>query len=284
MNRSLISYVPSPHAGYLKLFRRYPGSTLYVLGEELIKEFKPLVKNLPAITPSEAASMVRSLDIFARVRILTQATCLEPPSLGEIVMPDEDISHALAKEYFKDKEVTFDGSWRLRWDWGTSQKNERPANERLVSVEEFDREIMRKGSKMAAKSSDWWRQVAALLVKDGKILVAAYNKHMPSEHSAYLFGDPRSNFDQGVSIEVSIASHAERRVQAIAARDGVSTSGCDLYVTTFPCPPCAYAWAESGIRRLYYRDGYSALEGANALSAYDIEIIRVEMEDTPVPL
>ena len=98
---------------------------------------------------------------------------------------------------------------------------------------------------------------------------------MPADQVAYLLGDPRSNFEQGAAIEMSVASHAERRVQAIAARDGIGTRGCDLYVTTFPCPPCAYAWAESGIRRLFYRDGYSTLEAAPALQAAGIEIVRV---------
>ncbi len=279
--KALVAYVAAPHAGYLRMFREHSDAVPYVLGEGFIKEFKPLVRNLPAPKPWEVRKMLNGLDIFhteehgkENVRILEPDNLDEVRTYSAIVMPDEDVSRALAERHFTNCNVVF-VDWRLRWDWGASQKNERPAD-RLISHEEFDREIMQKLDREAARSSDWWRQVGATLVRDGKIVIMCFNKHMPSEHIAYLKGDPRSSFEQGASIEVSVASHAERRVQAIAARDGVSTQGCDLYVTTFPCPPCTYAWAESGIRRLYYRDGYSNLEAAPSLKANDIEIIRVE--------
>lgn len=282
MNTILISYVPAPHAGYLKLFRKYQGAVLYVLGEEFIAEFSPLRKHLPGVRPEEAVRMVSSLSIFADVRVLTKESISVSRNFPRIVMPDEDISRSIAEKYFGGIQVEFDGSWRLRWDWGATQKNERPSTQ-VVSVNALDRELIAQARREAEHSSDWWRQVGALLAKDGKPLITAYNKHMPSEHTAYLCGDPRSNFEQGASIEVSVASHAERRVQAIAAREGIATKGCDLYVTTFPCSPCAYAWAESGIRRLYYAEGYSNLEGLNSLLASGIEVVQVDLLVAPVP-
>lgn len=282
MNTVVVSYIPAPHAGYLKLLRQYKGSVLYVLGEEFIAELAPLRKHLPGVMPGEAACMVESLGIFASVHVLSKQDLPLLRRYPRVVMPDEDVSHTFAATYLAGVPVEFDGGWRLRWDWGASQKNTRPAGG-VVSTNELDRDLMARAKLAAERSSDWWRQVGALLAKDGKPLVVAYNKHVPSEHTAYLLGDPRSNFEQGVSIEVSVASHAERRVQAIAAREGIATKGCDLYVSTFPCPPCAYAWAESGLRRLYYADGYSNLEGENALAASGIEIIRVEMQLAPAP-
>ncbi len=275
---TLVAYVPAPHAGYLKLFRKYAGGTLWVLSEDLIDEFKSLKRNLPAPAPQEVATMVRSLKIFDHVCVLTRD---QLPYVSDlvVVMPDEDVSRALAQKYFASSKVTFEPIW-LRWDWGSSQKNVRPP-ERVISTSGLDRELMRLAQAEAERSSDWWRNVAALLVKDGIVLVKAFNKHMPSEQTPYLVGDPRSNAEQGIAIEVSNASHAERRVQAIAAREGISTKGCDLYVTVFPCQPCALSWTESGIRRLYYRDGYTNLEGGNALETHGIEIVRVEMNTPP---
>ena len=58
--------------------------------------------------------------------------------------------------------------------------------------------------------------------------------------------------------------------------------GCDLYVTTFPCPPCAHISAFTGIKHLFYMDGYSLVAGAEVLQAKDVEIIRVEMS-SPSP-
>jgi dCMP deaminase len=108
-------------------------------------------------------------------------------------------------------------------------------------------------------------------------LLGAFNQHVPSEQSAYLYGDPRSNFEAGQCIDMSGALHAEAGLIAEAARRGISTEGCDLFVTVFPCPPCAFLWAYSGIKHLYYVDGYSLIAGAETLQAKDVEIIRVEM-------
>jgi dCMP deaminase len=273
----VVAYVPSPHRGYVEFFRKYAGATLLILGKELIQEFQPLVRHLPGNDPDDVAGMVRALGIFAEVRTLMPGDLEALPASVSIVMPDEDVSRALAKERLADRTVMFDGSWRLRWDWGAVNHSRVPEGERIISLEELDQELMGKARILSRQSSDWWRQVGALLVKDGVILLGSYNRHFPSEQSPYLEGDPRSNFGPGESIEVSSALHAEIGIIAEAAKRGIATEGCDLYVTTFPCPPCAYACASSGIRRLYYADGYSLLAGADALTSRGVEIIRVEM-------
>lgn len=272
----LIAYVPTPHAGYLKLFSSYEGSILYVLGSEFIQQFPSLVRNLPAVTPEESQKMLQALGIFTGVRILTLAD-LEMVRQMRITMPDEDVSHALAKKYFPDKLITFDGAWRLRWDWGSVQKSRRPKGERVISLDEFDRGLMCKAFAEASRSPDWWRQIGALLVRRGEVLLTAFNQHVPDEQSAYCYGDPRSQFEAGQYIDVSGALHAEAGLIAEAARRGVAMHECDLYVTTFPCPPCAYSCAFTGIKRLYYADGYSLVAGAEVLESKGVEIVRVEM-------
>ena len=275
-NVVLIAYVASPHAGYLKLFRAYAGGVLYVLGDEFIRQFPALVRNLPAVTPEESCKMIQALCIFCEVRVLTLDVLKSIRHL-EIVMPDEDVSRAIATKYLEDKKVTFDGRWKLRWDWGAVHAQRRPEGERVISVNELDRELMRGAFREARRSPDLWRQIGAMLVEDSHILLTAFNRHVPSDQSAYLYGDPRSNFEPGDCIEVSGALHAEMGVLAEAARRRFSPEGCDLYVTTFPCPPCAYPWAHTGIRRLFYVDGYSLVAGAETLQAKGVEIIRVEM-------
>jgi dCMP deaminase len=44
--------------------------------------------------------------------------------------------------------------------------------------------------------------------------------------------------------------HAERNAIYEAARIGVSTDGCTMYVPWFPCMDCARALVQAGIRRL----------------------------------
>ncbi len=275
----LIAYVPTPHAGYLKLFQAYKESVLYVLGGEFIQQFNSLVRHLPGVAPEESQKMIRALNIFADVRVLTMTEINDVNfrQSHNIVMPDEDVSHALAEKYLSYASVVFDGSWRLRWDWGSVQKGRIPEGERNVSLYEFDRIFIRQAFAGANRSPDWWRQVGALLVKEKKVILAAFNQHVPNEQSAYHYGDPRSQFEVGERIDFSGSLHAEMGLLAEAARRGISTEGSDLYVTTFPCPSCAYSLARTGIKRLFYAEGYSLVAGAEALEAGNVEIIRVEM-------
>ncbi len=283
-NTCLVAYLAAPHAGYLALFRKYAGAVLWVLGEEIISDFTPLVRNLPAVKPREAVSMALSLGIFANVQVLTKESLSFVRGFPRIVMPDEDVSHALAEKHFGGAPVEFDGSWRLRWDWKATTAHRRPEVETVISHSDLDRTLMHRAASLAQKSPDWWRQIGALLVRDGEVLLAAFNRHMPSEQTAYLMGDPRSNFDAGVHIDASLAAHAEGGIIAEAARRGIPTEGCDMYVTTFPCPPCANYVALAGVRRLFYIEGYSRVEGAASLATFGVEIIRVEMQHTPAPV
>lgn len=276
----IVSYVPSPHRGYIEFFRKYAGGVLYVIGPELIKEHTSLVRNLPANNPGDVTRMVRSLGIFSKVHILTLARIKDLMSETSLVMPDEDVSQALAKKYFGDILVTFDPIW-LRWDWGSVRTKTAPLEHRAISCDELDREFMGKAYVLSERSSDWWRQIGAMAVKNGNVLFGAFNKHQPSEHSPYLVGDPRSNFDPGESIDMSSALHAEMSILASAARKGISLKGAILYVTTFPCPPCALALAHSGIARVYYSEGYSLVGAQDVLFSRGIELIHVRMDEPP---
>ena len=274
-------YVSSPHAGYFKLFERYRGATLFVLGQDFINEHPQLVRFLPANPPGRNMRMIQREDemfsYFSDIRLLNLDNLHELSGFTSIVMPDEDIARLFAEKYLGGRNVAFDGSWRLRWDWGSTKAERHIESDVTVSLAETDRMLMRQAYIEANRSPDWWRQIGALLVRGGKPLLVAFNRHLPSEQSAYLEGDPRSSFEPGERIDVSVAGHAERRVIAEAARRGLAMEGCDLYVTTFPCPPCAYELADTGICRLYYAEGYSLIAGADSLRAKNIELIRVDM-------
>ena len=47
-----------------------------------------------------------------------------------------------------------------------------------------------------------------------------------------------------------------------------------MYVTDFPCPPCARLIAAAGISRLYFRDGYAVLDGEEILRAAGVDILQ----------
>lgn len=279
----LVAYVASPHEGYLQFFRSYHGGRLYILGEEFTEQFTSLTRHLPGNKPDDAHRMIKSLGIFSEVSVLTHENLAEVKKHSQLVMPDEDVSHAFAKKYFAGQKVRFDGRWRLRWDWKTTTHKKDPRADQTITSSALHRELMGRAFEAADRSPDWWRQIGALLARGGKSLLVAFNTHLPSEQMAYLCGDPRSNFDPGEHIDASLALHAEMGIITEAARRGISTTGCDMYTTTFPCPPCANALANSGIRRLYYAQGYSLVAGADSLRRCGVEIVRVDMQSALAP-
>ncbi|HVM58791.1 MAG TPA: deaminase [Candidatus Paceibacterota bacterium] len=219
--------------------------------------------------------MIRILGIFSEVHVLTRDSLPELARFPRIVMPDENVSRAIAERYLPDREISYDGSIWLRWYKDSVTVGRRPEGEESISTDELDRRLMGEAFANAKRSPDWWRQVGALLVRDGAVLVSAYNTHVPAEQTCYMLGDPRSGFGPGERIELSAASHAERCVAAAALKRGICTAGCDLYVSTFPCPACAYEWANAGIKRLFYSDGYSLVEGAEEFRKNNVKMVRV---------
>jgi len=163
----------------------------------------------------------------------------------------------------------------LRWD-RRSISEEEAVQTYPIAEGEFHQLIMAEAGLVSQKSSDWWRQVGAILVfRDGR-KITAYNRHVPSDHTPYALGDPRNLLKKGVGIEITSVLHSEAAVIAQAARAGTSTVGGCLYVTTFPCPYCANVIANSGISELYFREGYSTLGGSDLIEQAGIKIFRVE--------
>jgi len=144
-----------------------------------------------------------------------------------------------------------------------------------ITREEFHQRMMKHAGEEANKSSDIWRHVGAAIVSKGEI-IRMFNQHLPSPHTPYVNGDPRNNFHKGDHIEMSSAIHAEAAMISEAARTGTKLEGADMYVTTFPCPPCAKLIARSGIKNLYYGEGYGVLDGEEVLKAAGVKIIFVE--------
>jgi dCMP deaminase len=125
-------------------------------------------------------------------------------------------------------------------------------------------------------SSDWWRQIGAVFVKEGKVLYKAHNHHLPSDFHLGTFGDPRSNFDKGEKPEIYTSIHSEANIVAMGAKEGVSLKGGSIYVTTFPCSNCARLLCEAGVKKVFYKNGYSRLDAENIFKSYGVEIVLVK--------
>lgn len=280
MKKVLLVYIPVLHEGYRGLFVRDPWvKILYVFGPKLIAKFDPLRKDIRALAPHLIKEAVESWKIFQEIHIVEEDTLIREINhyRFHVLMTDDDISHQVAKEYLTNCKVEFIPIF-LRWDQKRTLAQIEVPCDRVIETDEFVSQVFRLAIKESQKSPDWWRQIGAVAVKDGEILLTAFNRHVPSANHVWAFGDPRSNFKRGVHFEFSPAFHAEAAIVAEAAkRRDLSLKGTDLYVTTFPCPPCAKAVAYSGIKRLFFLEGYSVYDGVEVLRAQGVEIIRVKM-------
>jgi len=273
----IVAYIPVLHEGYLRFFEKHPDAeTLFLIGPDFIRDHKQLTKDLRAIEPDVMKKVIDMLGIFSKTRVICPKD-LEKQNFKKVVliMPNEDVMREIRQKFASKIEVEFDSMF-LRWDKHKSSEGQAVNADQTISKKNFDIEIMKDLKKEAEKSSDWWRRIGAAIIKNGKVMMKTYNHAVPNEQIHYVEGDPRADFSKGVNVELSTAFHCEAKLIAEAARKGISLEGTSLYVTTFPCPPCAKLVAYSGIKKLFYSDGYGVLDGERILKSQGVKIVFVK--------
>lgn len=276
MNQVIVAYVPVLHQGYFQLFSKYKQvKKLYVLNEDVAKQFTPVHKELRALPHALIIQSIKSWQLFDDV---ISADEFELKKINKamlpIIIPDEVVTTEVAKKYLSNCEVT-KSSIFLRWDKKSITAKSTVLPDSTISTDQADQLFINEAITEGTKSSDWWRQVGAVAVRDGKVLAQAHNTHLPSEQQPYVEGDPRAHFHKGENIDLSTAIHAEAKLIAEAAMSGTSLQDAELFVTDFPCPNCAKLIAHAGIKKLYFAKGYGMLDGERVLKSKNIEIIQV---------
>lgn len=282
---AVVAYVPVLHEGYRRFLERHArGVRLYLIGPELYADYRPLAKDIRALPAELAAVSIEAWGVCSGVSVLDEGSARELAAAGvRVTMPDEDVSHGVAARFFERCEVLYDTVF-LRWDRMRTTRLLEPAARLWTAAERGEDpllvELARAAGEAAGRSVDWWRQVgAAMRLASGETL-AAPNEHLPHRLSAYAAGDPRTNLYKGVGLELSTATHAEAALIARAAREGKATGGATMFVSDFPCPPCAKLIAGAGVAKLYFVEGYAVLDGEDVLAAAGVEVVRVEQPAT----
>lgn len=278
--KTVAAYVPALHEGYRTFFEkcaRAGARTLYIFPYALIAEVDHLRKDLRALDPDYAAASIRAWRMFDEVLTLTNTNIRHLiVASAEIVMPDEEISRHVGEKYFAGCPILYDNVFLRRDKSRASAKEPIIPNRTILSDSS---EIMAWAALEGEKSPDWWRHVGGILVKEGNVILVAHNCHLPNENAPGMLGDYRSNFTKGVAIELTTAEHVESVLVGTASRRGIVTDGTSLYLTDFPCPPCAKLVARAGIRKLYYgTPSYSMVETEENLRAAGVEIVFVQMQ------
>lgn len=277
-----MAYVPVLHEGY----RRFLGAhardkPFYVIGPQLYTDYRPLAKDVRCLDAGLVAQAIAAWGICSQVAVLDESLAAELAQRApSIALPAEDVSYQVVERWFDRCAVSYETAF-LRWDKSRTVQMLVPQSARHVGELKALADVIGAAEAAAARSLDWWRRVgAAIRLPNGEVS-AACNVHHPHPHSAYAVGDPRSNFFKGVHLELTTATHAEAQLIAAAARRGASTEGAVMYVTDFPCPPCARLIAAAGVSRLYYRTGYAVLDGEDVLASANVEVIQID--EAPVP-
>jgi dCMP deaminase len=276
--KQVLLYLPVIHSGYEGFLRRHADAAeILLLGSGFIDGYPSLAKDIRALPPERAAEYLRLAGGGASIRVVQPAGLAAAVTGDPLVLPDEEIMRDIAARHDlgTGRSLVFDRTF-LRWDrdWATAAS---PVNfDGEITAADLPRKLLGRAQALSERSSDWWRQVGAVAVRDSQVLGSAWNHHHPTEYAPYLNGDPRDAFERGMRADLSTAIHAEAALIAGAARDGTSLAGADLYTTTFPCPACARLIAEAGFARCLFAGRYSVLDGEQTLRARGISLIWVD--------
>jgi len=284
MTMQVMLYMPVIHQGYDSFLEKYGRNTqVLLIGRSFADEFPVVRKEIRAISPEHAKAYIELVHDASEVCIIEKNDLPNIVTGPSLVLPDEDLLRDIAKRYElgASTKLIFKRTF-LRWDKSWSRASRPPHYTGRVTTEQFASFLGRLALDVGSQSSDWWRQVGAVVVRDREIVATGFNQHLPSDYSPYVNGDPRNNYRRGVRIDLSTAIHAEAAVIGNCARRGISLEGADLYVSTFPCPSCARLVVAAGFARCFFSGGYSMLDGDEILRSGGVEpvyVVAAEGED-----
>src|SRR5512139_3422187 len=115
----------------------------------------------------------------------------------------------------------------------------------------WDAWLMGHAKLAATKSKDSTQVGAALVAPDKSVRLTAYN------------GIPRGVADlperRERPVKYLYSAHAEANLIYAAAKAGIQTDGCMVYVTHRPCATCAGAMIQAGIFAVIYGGGQTSM-------------------------
>lgn len=270
----LILDIPAPHKGYVDLLKKHAdGSvkTLYLVGEDILESLG-VPKEIRANDPEITRRMLEGLELPFNIEILGLEGVRDLSS-RRIYTARDAVSKKLREKFFPLAQVTEELVF-LRWDEG-NVTSVRPALIEEETSDPFHISMMKWARELADNSQDWWRQVAAVIVRDGKVLVEAYSQSYPTVHNPYIDGNPRDFIEAGTIGFLGKTAHAEQTAISDAAGEGIKLKGADIYLNSFPCPPCAFSMWRAGIKRCFAAGGNAYLDTAETLKALGIRTIFV---------
>lgn len=134
---------------------------------------------------------------------------------------------------------------------------------------DWDEYFMQIARIASLRSNCMKRKVAAVIVKDRRIISTGYNGTPRGVKNCNEGGCPRCNSfaDSGTALGECFCSHAEENAIVQAAYHGISVSKATLYTTYSPCLICTKMIVNAGIVEVVYNLDYPLGEVARDLMA-----------------
>jgi dCMP deaminase len=132
---------------------------------------------------------------------------------------------------------------------------------------EWDEYFMNIAKVVASRSNCIKRKVAAIIVKDRRVISTGYNGTPRGARNCNEGGCPRCNSmaESGTALEECLCCHGEENAITQAAYHGTSVKGATLYTTLAPCLLCTKMIINSGIAEVVYNRDYALNERALSL-------------------
>jgi dCMP deaminase len=120
---------------------------------------------------------------------------------------------------------------------------------------------------VAMRSNCMKRKVAAIIVKDMRVVSTGYNGTPRGARNCNEGGCPRCNgmAASGTALDECLCCHGEENAITQAAYHGTSLKGATLYTTFAPCLLCTKMIINSGIAEVVYNQDYPLNETALSL-------------------
>lgn len=131
----------------------------------------------------------------------------------------------------------------------------------------WDSYFMQIAQMVAKRGNCLKRKVAALIVKDGRIISTGYNGTPRNTKNCFEGGCPRCNAigPSGQNLSDCFCSHGEENAIVQAAYHGISIKASTLYTTFSPCLLCTKMIINAGVTEVVYNQDYPLGKPAQAL-------------------
>lgn len=123
---------------------------------------------------------------------------------------------------------------------------------------DWDTYFMRMAKVASQRSNCIKRKVAAIIIRDKRVISTGYNGTPRGTKNCFEGGCPRCNSlaDSGTRLEECLCSHGEENAITQAAYHGVSVKDATLYTTFAPCLMCTKMIINAGIKEVIYNLDY----------------------------